>query len=176
MILVAKYPLSWLAHRCTPLNWNPGGCAFCLICPCHELSMAGPIGALYLVTIHWPWQGTNVFLGSVSRTWGRKEISFFFCWPWTWWVPGSRSIKGACQTLEKQGADKQKGLLPRWWVTLQKTILFLRWTGVFYWQGPFNGCLHVKFGEFENFLDLLTQYDVLGLYGLVSDGKDLYLN
>jgi hypothetical protein len=37
-------------------------------------------------------------------------------------------------------------------------------------------CLHVKFGGFENLLDVLTQYDVLGLFGLVSDGKDLYLN
>jgi hypothetical protein len=37
-------------------------------------------------------------------------------------VPGSRSTKGACQTLEKQGAGKQKGLHPRWVVTLQKKL------------------------------------------------------
>jgi hypothetical protein len=37
-------------------------------------------------------------------------------------VPGSRSIKGACQTLEKQGADKQKRWHPHWVVTLQKKI------------------------------------------------------
>ena len=59
-------------------------------------------------------------------------------------MPGCRSTKGLCQTLEIPAADKQKGLLPRWLVTLQKTILFLRWIGVFYWQGPFNGCLMIK--------------------------------
>jgi hypothetical protein len=37
-------------------------------------------------------------------------------------VPGNRSTKGAYQTLEKQGADKQKGLHPRWVVTLQKKL------------------------------------------------------
>jgi hypothetical protein len=39
---------------------------------------------------------------------------------------------GACQTLEKQGADKQKGLHLLWVVTLQKNYFFVRWTDVFY--------------------------------------------
>jgi hypothetical protein len=76
-------------------------------------------------------------------------------------VPGCRSTKGLCQTLEIPGAEKPKGLLPRWLVTLQKKDyfcdgqvfsmcrktkgvtsalvgdpakkrLFLRWTGIFY--------------------------------------------
>jgi hypothetical protein len=38
-------------------------------------------------------------------------------------VPGCRSTKDLCQTLEIPGADKQKGLLPHGLVTLQKTIL-----------------------------------------------------
>ena len=27
-IMVAQNPISWLAHRCTPVNKNPGGCLF----------------------------------------------------------------------------------------------------------------------------------------------------
>jgi len=34
------------------------------ICPCHKLAMAGPQGALNLVTTNWLWQGTDLFLGS----------------------------------------------------------------------------------------------------------------
>ena len=138
--MVAKYPFSWLAHRCTPLNLNPGGCAFCLICPCHELSMAGLGGALYLVTIHWPWQGTNVFLGSVARTRGRKEIYFFFHWPWTWWVPGSRSISIRNHYFWKSGRRQSKGANPTLGFVPAKINVFLRWISILYWQGPFNGC------------------------------------
>ena len=140
MILVAKYPFSWLVHRCTPLKLNPVGCAFCLICPCHEPSMAGPVGALYLVTIHWPWQGTNVFLGSASRTTGRKEISFFFHWPWTWWVPGSRSISIRNQYFWKSGRRRSKGANPTLGFVPAKICAFLRWVTILYWQEPFNGC------------------------------------
>jgi hypothetical protein len=34
---------------------------------------------------------------------------------------------------------------------------------------------YVKFEGIINLSDVLTQYEVLGLYGLVSDGKGLYL-
>jgi len=47
--------------------------SFFKICPCHEPSMVGPLGALYFFKTHWTWQGTDVFLGSAFRTRGRKE-------------------------------------------------------------------------------------------------------
>lgn len=31
------------------------------------------------------------------------------------------------------------------------------------------GCLHVKFGGIKNLLDVLTQYEILRFYGLVSE-------
>jgi len=52
-------------------------------------------------------------------------------------VPGSRSTKGACQTLEKQGADKQKGLHPRWVVTLQKNYILFAMDRCFLLTGAF---------------------------------------
>ena len=150
LLLVANYPLSWLARRCTPLNLNPGGCAFWLICPCHELLMAGPAGALYLVTIHWPWQGTNVFLGSVSRTRGRKEISFFFHRPRTWWVPGSRSISIRNQYFWKSWRRRSKGANPALCFVPAKMNSFLRWISILYWQGPFNGCQYHKMTQISD--------------------------
>ena len=50
---------------------------------------------------------------------------------------GSRSIKGACQTLERQGADKQKGLHPRWVVTLQKNYILFAMVKYFLLTGAF---------------------------------------
>ena len=104
--------------------------SFFVICPCHEPPMVGQQGALDLVTTPWTWQGTDVFLGSVIRTRGRKEKSmvanrmvFFFLWPWSWWVPGSRSIRVRTKTLEKPGAVAQKGHDPLWMLTLQKKII-----------------------------------------------------
>jgi len=52
-------------------------------------------------------------------------------------VPGSRSIKGACQTLEKQGADKQKRLHPHWVVTLQKNYILFAMDKCFLLTGAF---------------------------------------
>jgi hypothetical protein len=52
-------------------------------------------------------------------------------------VPGSRSIKGACQTLEKQGADEQKGLHPHWVVTLQKSYILFAMDKCFLLTGAF---------------------------------------
>ena len=49
--------------------------SFFVICPCHEPAMVGPQGTLGLVTTPWTRQGTDVFLGSVIRTRGRKEKS-----------------------------------------------------------------------------------------------------
>ena len=47
------------------------------------------------------------------------------------------------KSIEKQDADTQKGFLAYWILTLQKKEkYFLRWIGIFYWQAPFNGCLH----------------------------------
>ena len=37
-------------------------------------------------------------------------------------------------------------------------------------------CLHVKFRGAKDLLDVLKQYEILRLYGLVSDGKYLYVN
>ena len=122
--MVAKYPFSWLAHRCTPLNLNPGGCAFWLICPCHELLMAGPAGALYLVTIYWPWQGTNVFLGSVSRTRGRKELAFSFADLEPDGCLVADQLASATSTFENPGVDDQKVQIRLWVLFLQKFILF----------------------------------------------------
>ena len=70
------------------------------------------------------------------------RFNIFFHWPWTWWVPGSRSIKDPHLKLLKSRAQaKKRGWSRFWMMSLQKKCIFLRWWSVFSWQGPFNGCL-----------------------------------
>ena len=86
--------------------------------------MAGRIGALYLVTLHWPWQGTNVFLGSVVRTRGRKEISFSFADLEPDGCLVADQLASATSTFENPGAGDQKVQIRLWVLFLQKLILF----------------------------------------------------
>ena len=77
------------------------------------------------------------FLGSANRTRGHQEKrkvafatqpSILFFSELTLILMGAWlqiiQTKGRRHTLERPGADKQKELLPRWLVTLQKMILF----------------------------------------------------
>ena len=75
------------------------------------------------------------FLGSANRTRGHLEkrkvaslcnrrFCFFLNRPWSWWVPGSRSTKGACHTFEKTGADKQTGYFRAGWLPCKKLYYF----------------------------------------------------
>jgi len=59
-------------------------------------------------------------------------------------VPGCRSTKDLCQTLEIPGADKQKGLLSRWWVTLQKQYYICDGQLFFIDRGLLMGALVLK--------------------------------
>jgi hypothetical protein len=68
-------------------------------------------------------------------------INFSFLkWPWSWWVPGSRSVDDLHQNVWKQGIRQQKGFSSELDLNLQnKWHHFLRWRGVFSWKEPFNG-------------------------------------
>ena len=57
-----------------PKNIGPGGCPFCLICPCHEPSMAGPQGALF--SCHNPLDMTRfpmIFWGPINGPGAAKK-------------------------------------------------------------------------------------------------------
>ena len=81
-------------------------------------------------------------------------------------MPGCRSTKGLCQTLEIPGADKQKGLLSRWLVTLQKTILFLQWTGVFFDRDLLMGALTESLKVPEKFKISERKVQFIAMMGL----------
>ena len=109
------------------------------LCDFNALNMAG---YRCFSGVRWPDQGPQ-----------RKSnvLYYFFNRPWSWWVPGCRSTKGLCQTLEIPGAEKPKGLLPRWWVILQKTILFCDGQVFFIDRGLLMGAfIHsLRFGQFN---------------------------
>ena len=95
-----------------------------------------------VIPTHWTWQGTDVFLGSatgpgVLRKRGvaalrdhsglfatQPSILIILNRPWSWWVPGRRSTKGACHRFEKPGADKQTGYFRAGWWPCKKLYYF----------------------------------------------------
>ena len=148
---------------------------FFMICPCCEPSMAGAFRALCFVTTPWTWQGTDVFLGSNYWTRGYKEkpmvivpllIQFFFHWPWTWWVPGCRSIKDPhLKLLKTRMQSLKRGWSRSGWCPCKKRFTILRWWGVFSWQGPFNGCHYANltiFADMKRISQLFSNIKIAG--------------
>ena len=78
-----------------------------------------------------------------SRFWRslRSATIWFYIslWPWSWWVPGSRSIKDPHQKRLKIRAQTTKRICYRAGrYSSKKIVLFLWWWSIFYWQVPFN--------------------------------------
>mgnify|MGYP001826378542 CR=1 FL=1 len=77
-----------------------------------------------------------------------RRFNFFFHWPWTWWVPGSRSIKDPhLKLLKTRMQSLKRGWSRSGWWPCKKRFTILRRRGVFSWQGPFNGCHYLKSGQ-----------------------------
>ncbi len=51
--------------------------------------------------------------------------------------------------MKSRAQAKKRGLSRYWMMSLQNKYTFLRWWGVFCWQGPFNGC------QYHNLLKIL---------------------
>ena len=126
--MVVKNPFSWLAHRCTPLNKNPGGWPFlwsALVMSPQWLALlepfilSQPIGHDKVPMFFWgPLSGPGVVrkirrVASLRDNKGflatQPPILFFLKWPWSWWVPGSRSTKGPHHNNWKLGRRQTKG-------------------------------------------------------------------
>ena len=120
-----------------PLSWVPGGWP--------------TMSPICVISMHWTWQGTDVFLGSANRTRGRKEKVTFLTISFTGLDPDGCLVVDQLKVYAKHlkyrvQVNKRSCFRAGWW-PCKKTTLFLRWIRVFYWQGPFNGCQYMKSGK-----------------------------
>ena len=53
-------------------------------------------------------------------------------------------LKVHAKHLKSRVQINKRGCIRAGWWPCKKTIFFLRWTDVFYWQGPFNGCHYLN--------------------------------
>ena len=159
---MAQNPVAWLARRCTSLNENPGGCPFLwsalVISPqwlahLEPLILSQPIGHDKVPMFFWgPHNGPGV-AGKIGKLLQYATINFFLKWPWSWWVPGSRSVKDLHQNTWKHGSRYPKESSSKQNInSAKKRYHFLRWISFSYWQGPFNGCHIPGFTKFEEWI------------------------
>ena len=89
-------------------------------------------------------------------SWLRNHrLIFFFHWPWTWWVPGSRSIKDShLKLLKTRVQSLKRDWFRSGWCPCKKKYTFLRWRGIFSWQTPFNGCQYMKSSQIPYFFSI----------------------
>ena len=157
---------SWLAHRCSPKKFRSRRMSFLFDLPLSwalygwpersPISCHNPLDMTRFPMIFW---GPTNGPGAVKKK--RKVASLrdieglcatqpsdliFSLWPWSWWVPGSRSVKDPHHNRLKFRAQATK----RIWLRAggyrnKKMFFFLWWMSIYYWQVPFNGCQHLSF-------------------------------
>ena len=143
--MVANYPLSWLVHRCTPLILNPGGCAFLSDLPLWWAPDGWPCWSPISCDNPLAMTRNQCFSGVRLTDLGSRRNQLFSSIdlePDGCLV--ADQLKLHAKHLKNRVQMNKRGCIRTGWWPCKKTVFFLRWTDVFYWQGPFNGCQYLE--------------------------------